>query len=939
MNVSRPSLIALVLAFAASSLVADEAAYFDVRVADLDVVEGKLEAAAQPTTAARNDFMSEAARPYVVVEGNAEVYWNHPGSGDFRWVDNVNDFGTLHVRVPGAARDVVGRFFYPRRDAPGYNVTKFHIPASKAKADAQTTFLQAKLRHYERLRDDDVPGAAWFRHQIRATRLELPATATTTNADGTGTTFRTNTEFDDTFSFVSGNRAVSENLQLDRILPAARADETPVKLDSIEGITIQEIDWKKEIAGKQPTLDPLAAYIPADQHVAFFPTFEAAMTLADEADRQGTTFLQAAEPQSQDVGVVDRYQRQLGLRRTALGRMLGPQLIESLAVTGGDPYFRVGTDVALVFDAADVAQLRTALVAQIALNVAAEKDVKHETTELQGVTVESWRTPSRAVSSYLASYGDVVVVTNSPVQLRRLLDTHQAKSPSIASLDEFKFFRDRYPRGTGGETAFLFLSDATIRRWCGPHWRIADSRRTRDLAVLAELQAQNLSHLAGGTVEPGLIRTDLRLSTSGEVRLTADGVSSDAAGSLTFLTPISELTLDTVTKSEAEAYTRWRDGYQRNFSWAFDPIGLRLSLDAERIAGDLTIMPLIDNSSYREFVEISRGVKLKATSGDPHGALLHVTLAINKESARIKEMFNFASQFAPQLRIDPLSWLGDSVSLYVDDTPFWDELVKIIDESGGKLSQSQMNEQILARTGFQVPVALRFEVANPLKATAFVAGVRAFLEQTAPGMTVWETIAHGDGAYVKITPVRQAVAGSPFERAALFYALTPDAWTLSLSEEVIKRSLDRRVAAAKPAEAQAAAVPAAPLGESVDFSVKLRDGKILAAVTRDDYERQLRRLAWGNLPILNEWHRLYPNADPVALHERWWGVKPVCPGGGKYVWNETWQTMESSVFGSPAVPKSGPALPPQLRDFSGGRYGLTFEPQGLRARGELLRKK
>ena len=45
----------------------------------------------------------------------------------------------------------------------------------------------------------------------------------------------------------------------------------------------------------------LAASIPADQHVVFFPTFSAAVLTADEAERQGTPILHLAEPRSEDA--------------------------------------------------------------------------------------------------------------------------------------------------------------------------------------------------------------------------------------------------------------------------------------------------------------------------------------------------------------------------------------------------------------------------------------------------------------------------------------------------------------------------------------------------------------------------------------------------------------------------------------------------------------
>ena len=68
--------------------------------------------------------------------------------------------------------------------------------------------------------------------------------------------------------------------------------------------------------------------------------------------------------------------------------------------------------------------------------------------------------------------------------------------------------------------------------------------------------------------------------------------------------------------------------------------------------------------------------------------------------------------------------------------------------------------------------------------------------------------------------------------------------------------------------------------------------------------------AWSNLPILNEWKRRYPDQDPVALHEEFWQTRLICPGGGQYVWNDDWQTMESTVYGCPAAPQEGPLAAP-----------------------------
>ena len=111
----------------------------------------------------------------------------------------------------------------------------------------------------------------------------------------------------------------------------------------------------------------------------------------------------------------------------------------------------------------------------------------------------------------------------------------------------------------------------------------------------------------------------------------------------------------------------------------------------------------------------------------------------------------------------------------------------------------------------------------------------------------------------------------------------------------------------------------------------------LEALFRDEFRPAQQRLAWSNLPILNEWKRRYPAQDPVKLHEQFWHTTLVCPGGGHYVWNEQWQTMESTVYGHPAQPKPGPESILPVANITSANFGLTFENQGLSAKAVLER--
>ena len=251
-----------------------------------------------------------------------------------------------------------------------------------------------------------------------------------------------------------------------------------------------------------------------------------------------------------------------------------------------------------------------------------------------------------------------------------------------------------------------------------------------------------------------------------------------------------------------------------------------------------------------------------------------------------------------------LGWLGSSVAIYADDDPVWQELAK---------TSHEKMERFFPQHIAQLPLAVRFEVSNGFRLTAFLASLRAFIEQTSPGMIHWESLTYKDQPYVKVTPSERAKGQQKeLENAAAYYVASGDALTVTLNENVIKRAIDRQLA--RTAEGQdKPATPAAGkpwLGSNVGLQVDRKALELVSHLSHDQYELAMQLRARGNLPILNQWKRLYPNQDPVELHERVWQIRLICPGGGHYIWNDAYQTMESTVYGHPGEPKSGLAAPP-----------------------------
>lgn len=169
----------------------------------------------------------------------------------------------------------------------------------------------------------------------------------------------------------------------------------------------------------------------------------------------------------------------------------------------------------------------------------------------------------------------------------------------------------------------------------------------------------------------------------------------------------------------------------------------------------------------------------------------------------------------------------------------------------------------------------------------------------------------------------------------IHYAVTPRSLVLTLSEPVLKRALDRQQA---QVAGKLTGGPANPcLGTNLCLRIDQKFLPTIEALFRDQFRPVRQRLAWSNIPILNEWKRRYPTQDPVKLHGQLWHTTPACPGGGRYVWNEQWQTMEPTVYGHPAQPKPGPDTILPTADLVSANLGLTFENQGLSAKAVIER--
>ncbi len=433
------------------------------------------------------------------------------------------------------------------------------------------------------------------------------------------------------YEITTGADAVAETLQLHRLLqPEARpAGERTVSIADVQGVAVPPQPWERMLEGKKPAVGSIAHLVPHDNYYVYFKNFRKFLEFGDLLDQWGTSFLRVYEMKSRDAQLRQRCEKQLCLKSTALGRLLGPTMIKGIVVTGSDPFVREGTDITIIFQVANQALFRAAV--ESFLKEARQEQggrLREGREEYHGTTIESFVTPLREVSLHRATLGDFVIYSNSPAGVRRVIDAQRKEVKCLADASDFKYMRTIFPLGDDKEDGFVYLSDAFIRRLTSPASRIKEKRRLEALTSLymatnatlfcawetGKLPADLKTALAGAGLRPDDVAIpevsspqrpggDASKKAEGESRLRWEPDSqvaiSDAYNTIHFATPLIELPIDKITPAEAREYARFRDEYAKLWRTYFDPIGVRLSLDAQRVRIETRILPLAGSDRYR----------------------------------------------------------------------------------------------------------------------------------------------------------------------------------------------------------------------------------------------------------------------------------------------------------------------------------------------------
>lgn len=504
----------------------------------------------------------------------------------------------------------------------------------------------------------------------------------------------------DLFSLFSGALAVQESLQLDSMIdpdatmrqavprlpvqapPPAPGQATakvpatvpvpmdpndgadagePVSIESLQGPTIQSHPWSDMLAGRKPSMSPLAKCVPQDFYYVQFRSVNKMLGLLEQGDVWGTHLFSQTVRKAYRHDVRERLMRQLAIETSALLRPFYDLAIQETAIVGSDPFVTEGSDVTLLFRLLQPAVFKTQMDTFLANAEKNTPGTRREQGTYRGISFVHLSSPDRKVHVYAADpQPDLHVRSNSQVALERVLDviatTDRTAAPALGDTDEFAYISTLLPYGAEEEDGLVYLSDPFIRRLIGPQLKLTESLRRRcqnHLRMLGHACAlyrtehgrppASLDELAAAQCVPGPFNEGkLVCPCGGQYALAADGKSGVCShhGSDDALRPCCEIPIEKVTSQEAAAYQQFVEEYSQYWRTYFDPIALRIQVTDERYRLETIVLPLIDNTLY-SFLSQALGGEPQSLDLAPVPDRTIFSLGIKLDKARLLQQLNW----------------------------------------------------------------------------------------------------------------------------------------------------------------------------------------------------------------------------------------------------------------------------------------------------------
>lgn len=707
------------------------------------------------------------------------------------------------------------------------------------------------------------------------------------------------------YEMTTGAWAIQETLQLDRLAGAGDVvGPSTVPIESIEGVTTPPVPLDALLAGKTPVLESLAGAAPHDFAYAHFPRVSSMRKALDATERWGGHLLSSYTLNGRDERLRQKIEGQLLLASTPELDPFYDLVTDGIAVVASDPFFAEGTDVTIVF------RVRNQMLFGAKMDLGRRNAVAGATGKLtlgqeqyRDWQIDGVSSTDRSISSYVASKGDLAIVSSSAAALKRVADTADGTATSLAGSEDFRAMRAALPYAATSEDGFLFLSDAFVRRVVSPRLKIGEARRVRcavslQTAAYASLmfqaeQGRSPSSIAELYGSRYLDRDALRCADAGTYSLEAGTPTCSIHNRIGFMTPNLDVRLDRVSTEEAESYGRFREQYKNYWRRYIDPVGIRVRV-GERLEVDARILPLVESSAYRGLLDFVGPAPVALASPQLASAIVTLDMKLPPPPPAGKDMWFFGIDAHDLFG----KALGDHVSIQVGDgePPITTDLGQLFAESGfGRFDDWILFAPLVA--AFTLPTAVVAPVRDARALGELLAQFRTNVSAEAYRSDPWlrvenYRIVEGGARQVEAVTIRFFIF-----QWRVYYAVVGDRFILATDRRMI--------------DELGAAGPSPAADGAMRIEVAPSRWKRIAPSLAASYAEESRRVCLVNIPWLNAL-RAASALGARDLDERaavLLGVRFACPDNGRYAVGPSGD-VECTLHGTRQAPRQGPRPQP-----------------------------
>lgn len=357
-------------------------------------------------------------------------------------------------------------------------------------------------------------------------------------------------------------------------------------------------------------IEAIAKKVPPECYYMRFASFSNYLWFQELSQTRGGDLAQMAVLRGFNYETNRRMEKLLNTKTTAVAKMFGDSIIGDMAVIGQDLYLQEGPTLGVLFEAKNVALLKSSLTQE---RVAAAKQLetvggKLETLEIGGAQVSLLSTPDNQVRSFMIDRGQFVLLTTSKRLAERFIQVHEGQ-PSLGDSRAFRFARLMMPVEHRYDV-FVYLSSEFFRNLVSPEYQIELRRRLKAIAAIEIAEIASLTARAESgsdksppsipeLIEDGYLPETFQVRADGSQTLAYEGNWNDSLrGKRGSFLPIADVEISECSEEEARSYRDQASFYATQWQQT-DPlmVGVRRfagepSEKMERIAIEAYVAPL-----------------------------------------------------------------------------------------------------------------------------------------------------------------------------------------------------------------------------------------------------------------------------------------------------------------------------------------------------------